>query len=86
MFFALKTSSTSRPKKYGKTDAKIANADNEIVKEIEIEGVKGLNFVEWDLMDDAENLVEAGTYKLQIEGSGYSVEKEFEVEKSGKKR
>ncbi len=66
-------------KSAGKAVVKIVNADDEIVKDFEIEGVKGLNFVEWNLNDDEENLVEAGTFKLQIEGSGYSVEKEFEV-------
>ena len=71
-------------KSSGKTVAKIINADNETVKEFEIEGVKGLNFVKWDLMVDEENLVEAGNFKLQIEGSAFSVEKEFEVNEFGR--
>ena len=66
-------------KSAAKITIKIVHADNEIVKEFEIEGAKGLNFVMWDLMVDEDNLVEAGTFKLQIEGSRFSIEKEFEV-------
>ncbi|MCF6358166.1 MAG: hypothetical protein L3J54_10210, partial [Draconibacterium sp.] len=64
----------------GKTKVSILNADDKTVKEFEIDGVKGLNFEEWDLMADEENLVEAGTFTLKIKGKKYSVEKEFEVE------
>ena len=35
--------------------------------------------MKWDLMVDEDNLVEASSFKLQIKGSGFSVEKEFEV-------
>ncbi len=68
----------------GKTVVKIVNIDNETVKDFEIEGVKGLNFVEWDLMVDEENLVEAGSFKLQINNGECSIEKEFEVLEFGR--
>ncbi len=68
-----------------KTTVNIVNSNDEVVKNIEIEGVKGLNFVKWDLMLDNENLTKAGTYKLQINGKDFSVEKEFEIEKPGRR-
>lgn len=72
-------------KSAGKTVVKIVNADDETVKEFEIKGAKGLNFVKWNLMVDEDNLVEAGTYKLQVEGDGYSVEEEFKIEEYSRK-
>ena len=44
---------------------------------------KGHSFMCVDLMVDEENLVEAGSFKLQINSDGCSVEKEFEVKKYG---
>jgi len=65
----------------GAVSVNIINAENKVVKEIKVSGEKGLNFVAWNLMVDEEKMVEAGTYKLQINGNGISVEKEFEVVK-----
>lgn len=59
----------------------IINSEDTSVKEIDIKGEKGLNFIDWDLMIDEDKMIDAGTYKLQIKGDGFSVEKEFEVEK-----
>lgn len=68
----------------GKIIVNIINTDDKTVKELELEGQKGLNYVKWDLLVDEENLTEAGTYKLQVKGKFFLVEKEFKVEKAGR--
>ncbi len=68
----------------GKVEAKIINSDEDIVKEIEIEGEKGLNSVDWNLMVDEETYAREGNYKLQLEGEGFSVSKNFKLEKYNK--
>jgi len=70
----------------GKVSVNIVDADNNSVKEIKLEGEKGLNFVTWDLMVDEENSVEAGTFKIQIKGDDLLEEKEFEIVKSQRRR
>jgi len=70
----------------GEVSVNVIDADNNSVKEIKLEGEKGLNFVAWDLMLDEENMVEAGTFKLQIKGDGFLEEKEFEIERRQRRR
>ena len=64
----------------GSVAVEIIDADGKTVKYIDIEGVKGLNSVEWDLMVDDEEMVEAGTYKIKIKSDDCIVENEFKVE------
>ncbi len=68
-------------KNENKVEVRIVNSNNKTVKVLEVDGVKGLNAVEWDLMTDEGKRTASGTYKLRIEGDGFSVEKEFDVEK-----
>ncbi|NOR73604.1 MAG: glycosyl hydrolase, partial [Draconibacterium sp.] len=69
-----------------KVSINIINSDDTSVKKIDVDGEKGLNFIGWDMMLDEEKMVEAGTYKLQIKGDDFSVEKEFEVERRQRRR
>ncbi len=64
----------------------IINSDDTSVKKIDIKGEKGLNFVTWNLMVDEEKMVKQGTFKLQIKSDGFSVEKEFKVERWQRRR
>ncbi len=68
----------------GKVEAKIINSDEDIIKEIEIEGEKGLNSVSWNLMVEEETYAREGNYKLQLEGEGFSVSKNFKLKKYSK--
>jgi len=58
--------------------ARISGEEGE-VKELKIEGVKGLNYIDWDLTNSEHEFVTPGGYKLQITGNGISDEKEFEI-------
>lgn len=64
----------------------ILNESGNSVYEYNLDGVKGLNYVDWNLLSDDENLVESGSYKLQIKGEGFLEEKEFKVEKMQRRR
>ncbi|MEN8117501.1 MAG: hypothetical protein ABFS16_11005 [Bacteroidota bacterium] len=64
-----------------KVSVTISDSENNTAKEMEMDAVKGLNYVSWDLMINEEDLTKAGTYKLKVKGKGFTVEKEFEVKK-----
>ena len=63
----------------GKVTVNIIYKGGKVIKEMQLEATKGLNFVDWNLLLDEENLAEEGIYKLQIKGEGFSTEKEFEI-------
>ncbi|MDB4584708.1 hypothetical protein N9164_16275, partial [Draconibacterium sp.] len=66
-------------KKAGKAEVKVTAADGTVVFETELDAKKGINYATWGLLTKDEKLVEAGTYKLQISGTGFDETKEFEV-------
>ncbi|WP_167618949.1 VPS10 domain-containing protein [Maribellus sediminis] len=63
----------------GEVDWRINDADGtEIIVE-KINGENGLNYIDWNLLDDSDEAVKPGTYKLSVSGDGFEVGKEFEV-------
>lgn len=73
-------------KKDGAISVKIIGANNKTVKEMKVDGVKGLNFISWDLMLNDDEMTEPGTCILQLKGDDFSEEKSFEVKKSERGR
>ena len=63
----------------GEVNWSIKDADGtEIIVE-KIKGESGLNYIDWNLLDDSDQAVKQGTYKLSVSGDGFEVGKEFEV-------
>ena len=69
-----------------KISANILDSENKLVKEIDISGSKGLNFVTWNLLLNEDETVEPGTYTLQLKGSGIEESREFEVKTVQRRR
>ena len=59
----------------------IVDSSGTIHKSYQMNANHGLNFVTWDLMKNAKELAESGNYTLQISGSGFSDEENFNVER-----
>ena len=62
----------------------ILNKKGKNVTELDGTTEKGLNFIEWNLMQkdgDTEKLVQPGIYKLQVEVAGKKFTKEFKINK-----
>ena len=65
---------------------KISGSDKKVVKEMKLNAVKGLTFVEWNLMLDEESLTQPGNYQLQLAGKNFKAEKSFEIKESERRR
>ncbi len=59
----------------------ISDANRKKVKEFKVNASRGLNFTEWDLMLNEDEMAEPGTYTLKLTGSNFNEEKKFEVKK-----
>jgi flagellar hook assembly protein FlgD len=66
-------------KSEGELEWWITDADGNEIKKQKLTVEKGLNYIEWNLMDENEKTVQAGSYTLTIAGKNFETEKEFEV-------
>jgi len=66
-------------KSEGELEWWITDADGNEIKKQKLTVEKGLNYIEWNLMDENEKTVQAGSYTLTIAGKIFETEKEFEV-------
>jgi len=63
----------------GKISVKITDEGKVVLYSTTLNATKGLNYFSWGLLDNKEDLVEAGKYKMNIYGDGFEDAKEFEV-------
>ena len=64
----------------------ISDSNQNVVKTMKVTAAKGLNFVNWDLMLDAEKMAEPGIYQFKLNGQNFNEEKTFEVKKTERRR
>jgi flagellar hook assembly protein FlgD len=65
---------------------KIVNENGDMVHEQKLNADRGLNFASWDLLGNKEEMVESGSYKLQLMGPNFKEEKDFKIEASRRRR
>jgi photosystem II stability/assembly factor-like uncharacterized protein len=63
----------------------ISDSTQKIFLEMKLNAVKGLNFINWDLMLNEEEMADPGTYTLKLKGSNFNEEKSFEVKQTERK-
>lgn len=64
-------------------ELQILNESGEVLKSLNLDANKGLNFFEWDLyakIDGKSEFTIAGNHQILIKGNGFEVKKEFKVE------
>lgn len=66
-------------KEAGQVEVKITDAEENVAYEEKVDAKKGLNYAGWGLFNTNEELVEVGTFKIQLTGNGFDESKEFEV-------
>lgn len=57
----------------------ISDMDGTVVKTMDMEADRGLNFVSWDLTNEKDKLVSEGIYVLSVKGENINAAKEFKV-------